>query len=113
MFKEFESKPIKRLAHLVVESDVIKILNKESTSVLTSIEHGKVIEFKHYEPVKVGDYIVFLNQDDVYHCNAKVFAERNITDEKVINPVSNGILDYFSYTHLPLKLQKLVNLSVN
>lgn len=78
MFKEYESKPIKRLAHLVVESDVIKELKEESTSTLTSIEHGKVIEFKHYEPVKVGDYVVFLNDDDVYHCNAKVFADRNI-----------------------------------
>lgn len=77
MFKEYESKPIKRLAHLVVESDIITLID-ESTATLKSIEHNIAITFKHYEPVKVGDYICFLNKDDVYHCNAKVFAERNI-----------------------------------
>jgi hypothetical protein len=75
MFKQYHSKPITRSAHLVTEDDVIVKLD-ESTSSL----NGEV-NFKHYEEVKVGDYIVYLNEEDIYHCNAKVFAERNIVDE--------------------------------
>lgn len=77
MFKEYESKPIKRLAHLVVESDVITKID-ESTSILQPLDFTETVTFKHYDPVKVGDYIVCVDDTDIYHCNAKVFAERNI-----------------------------------
>ena len=77
MFIKYQSKPITRLAHKVTESDVItEVEDKESTSVLNSSSSS--VAFKHYEPVLVGDYIVYLNEDDIYHCSAKVFAERNI-----------------------------------
>lgn len=76
-FKEYESKPITRLARRVGERDQIVPTTKESTSVLNAL-YLEPIPFKHYEPVKVGDYIVFLNEKDVYHCTKEVFEERNI-----------------------------------
>ncbi len=36
------------------------------------------IRFKAYEPPMAGDYIVYLNNNDVYHCSEKVFKERNV-----------------------------------
>ena len=80
MFKNYFSKPTIRRAHQVVAADKIIVLNKDSTSMLQFNNLEEEIEFKHYEPVKVGDYVVFLNSEDVYHCNAKVFADRNILD---------------------------------
>ena len=79
-FKEYQSKPIKRLAHKVTAGDVItKVEGQEATFNLIS---GKSdVDFKAYEEVNIGDYIVFLNDNDIYHCNAEVFAERNIINE--------------------------------
>ena len=76
MFTEYQSRPITRLAHKVSATDVITAQEAESTSTLS--DGDKLVEFKHYEPVAIGDYIVYLNDSDVYHCNAKVFAERNL-----------------------------------
>lgn len=44
-------------------------------------EYGKTagsVVFKFHEPVKVGDYIVYLDDTDIYHCRREVFEERNI-----------------------------------
>lgn len=79
MFKNYFSKPTIRNAHKVVDSDVLTVIN-ESTSMLQSKDMTEELHFKHYQPVNVGDYVVFLNGEDVYHCNAKVFADRNILD---------------------------------
>lgn len=75
-FKEYRSKPITRLAYEVSESDSINIEEKEATSSIAI--DGEKVFFKHYEPVKTGDFIVYLNDSDIYHCDRKVFEERNI-----------------------------------
>lgn len=67
MFKNYQSKPILHKAHCVEESDIITpVEGKEATSLLTAADSQ--LTFKHYEPVNVGDYIVYSNDDDVYHC---------------------------------------------
>lgn len=74
-FIEYKSKPITRLAYKVKSLDEIEESKKECTSVL--IFGLAEVEFKHYEPVKVGDFIVYLRGDDIYHCDGAVFSERN------------------------------------
>jgi hypothetical protein len=38
------------------------------------------IDFMHSDDVNVGDYITYMNDDDVYHYTEKSFEERNIID---------------------------------
>ena len=78
MFKDYLSKPITRKAHKIVEGDnITKVSGAEATYVLESSDQLIVI-FKAYEDTKVGDYIIYLKDDDIYHCSAEVFADRNI-----------------------------------
>jgi hypothetical protein len=81
MFINYESKPVIRSAHKVVTSDVItKAEDKEATYMLHS--EGMIsVTFKAYEEVKIGDYIVYLDATDIYHCSAKIFSDRNIVPE--------------------------------
>jgi len=74
-FKEYQSKPVTRKAYEVKESDVITDIGESTSSVLVG---GDYIEFKHYEPVSAGDYVVYLNDSDIYHCSREVFHERNV-----------------------------------
>lgn len=75
MFKAYEGKPVTRMAHEVTAEDVIEKVG-EATSTINGVE------FKHYEPVNVGDYIVRLTEDDTYHCTKAVFEERNYITQK-------------------------------
>lgn len=75
-FKSYESKPVTRTAHEITITDTIEQID-ESTSTLSS-EGIPRLFFKHYEPVSVGDFVVFLSNTDIYHCTREVFSERNI-----------------------------------
>jgi hypothetical protein len=75
-FIDYKSKPITRSAYKVKAISEIIEHNEDCTSTLLVDQYA--LDFKHYEPVAVGDYIVYLNETDVYHCTAKVFEERNI-----------------------------------
>ena len=77
MFKEYKSKPITRKALKIIEQHNVRY-DGISTAKVT-LEH-RVLEFKCYEEPKVGDYICYLNAEDIYHCSAKVFEERNIVE---------------------------------
>lgn len=79
-FKEYQSKPITRLAYEVSERDSINEEETESTS--SVVIDGVKVFFKHYEQVKPGDFIVYLNDSDVYHCDRAVFMDRNIVEDK-------------------------------
>jgi len=77
-FKEYHSKPVTRTAYRIRDTDpyVTKVEGKESTF---QLQVGpSTVQFKAYEQVKSGDYIVYLNHTDIYHCSSKVFEERNI-----------------------------------
>ncbi|MFO7964196.1 MAG: hypothetical protein R6U50_09775, partial [Desulfobacterales bacterium] len=41
------------------------------------IPQGGIFNFVAHEEIKTGDFVVYLNAEDIYHCNRKVFAERN------------------------------------
>lgn len=75
MFNRYQGKAVERLAHEVSDSDRIQRCQTESTSMI-DIDGGAVY-FKHYEPVKPGDFIVYLKDDDIYHCSREVFLNRN------------------------------------
>lgn len=77
-FKECQSKPITRLAYEVRDSDIVTAEDKEATSSI--VIDGHKTFFKHYENVKTGDFIVHLNDSDIYHCDRSVFMDRNIVD---------------------------------
>lgn len=77
MFKDYQSKPITRKAHKITDECVITKLEAEATYQIKSPTLA-TYKFKAYEDINVGDFIVFLNDDDIYHCNAIVFADRNI-----------------------------------
>lgn len=88
-FKEYKSKPVTRKAHKVTDADFISKVDGVESCFELFMDDLRVSEqsrlsqgiiFKAYEPVNTGDYIVYLNADDIYHCNAEVFAERNILD---------------------------------
>ena len=87
MFKSYESKPITRTAHKITAEDQIEPSNIVPGVYYLRIAHWPSTEprtevmFKAYEECKVGDYIVYLKEDDIYHCSAEVFAERNIVPE--------------------------------
>lgn len=79
MFKDYQSKPITRSAHRITNEDTTyKVEGAESTYILIIKESLEKVRFKAYEEVKVGDYVVYLDDTDIYHCSAKVFEERNI-----------------------------------
>lgn len=78
MFKNYISKPIVRKAYCITIVDDVEPLDNSTSILNRGIDD---VVFKHYESVEVGDYIVYLNDDDIYHCNAKVFAEHNIIPE--------------------------------
>jgi hypothetical protein len=83
MFKRYQSKPIVRLAYQIQPNDGICPEPHESTchvNVANGESMGTQVSFVAHEEVRTGDYIVYLNEDDIYHCSAKVFAERNIID---------------------------------
>ena len=82
MFKEYASKPIIRRAHKIVAEDVITKLAEEATYRIDSKCAQVDVKFKAYEEVKAGDYIVYLDDTDIYHCSENVFRERNIIPEQ-------------------------------
>jgi hypothetical protein len=94
MFKNYFSKPTIRNAHKITDTDRITALD-DSTSMLQA-ENMLGVAFKHHEPVNLGDYIIYLNDKDVYHCNAKVFADRNIVNG--INRVSHEHIEKLKNT---------------
>jgi hypothetical protein len=73
-FKRYKGKPIFRQAYQLQESDALTPVGESTLAVGIG---GSVVEFKHYEPVVAGDYVVYLTVNDTYHCSKAVFEERN------------------------------------
>lgn len=82
MFKDYESKPVTRRAMKITEDMDFDIIDDSTMTCYYKMSDTEktYVDFKHHQEVEVGDYIVYLNDDDIYHCDAKVFAERNIVD---------------------------------
>lgn len=82
-FNLYQSRPIERLATQIKSGGFLeKIPFKESTYHYQHDRDGVSVEFKaHQEPV-AGDYICYLNESDIYHVDAKTFAERNVLESE-------------------------------
>lgn len=80
-FTRYESRPITRLAHRITEQDRINFTGEMGKLRLTP-KHGEPVDFVHYGEVMTGDYVVYLNDQDVYHCSREVFIERNLVSEE-------------------------------
>jgi len=78
-FKEYTSRPITRLAYEIQPDDVLWTTGNESEWAV-SVD-GEVVKFKAYEDPEDGDYVVYLDDTDVYHCRRDVFHERNVVGE--------------------------------
>lgn len=76
-FTDYNSKPIVRKAYEILEGDLIEYDTDTKQAILRHT--NDVLPFVAYEQPKAGDYIVYLNEDDIYHCSSEVFKERNIT----------------------------------
>ncbi len=79
MFQTYQSKPIERLAHEITVEDrleqqgfstIWRLTNPEGKHILFDVPSGKKPEY--------GDYVVFIDERDVYHCSEAVFKERNV-----------------------------------
>lgn len=76
-FKEYESKPITRRAYRIKPTDDIKHSGINTFKITIA---GEEYTFKAYETIFPGDYVVYLDEKDIYHCRDAVFRERNIVD---------------------------------
>ena len=80
MFKEYESKPITRLAYQIREGDSFW---QDDNTLLWNLypEGSPSVSFAAHEEVSLGDWVVYLTEEDTYHCTDKVFRERNVVEE--------------------------------
>jgi len=76
-FKDYKSKPVVRRAYQVQPGDKIETVAEGHHVIQVD---GEDVFFQAYDPVMPFDYIVYLNEDDIYHCNKEVFEERNYVD---------------------------------
>lgn len=81
-FKLYEGKPIVREAHQLTEVDLDFITYRqvgEDIKAVFTIDGQEVVFAFHCKAgeMKVGDYVVFINEKDTYHCSKEVFEERN------------------------------------
>ena len=79
MFKSYKSKPIERLA-LRLDFSIDKLTEIDKNTFTLRREGEFVCDFKAYQEVEDGDYVCYLNGNDIYHCCAKIFAEQNEVD---------------------------------
>lgn len=77
-FQRYQSRPITRLAHEIAEDQEIRDVGGNT---FVTLVDGQDLVFKAYQEPLPGDFIVYLNQDDIYHCSREVFLERNIVEE--------------------------------
>lgn len=77
-FKAHQTKPTKRLAYQIKASDNIRSINRNTYSIILANE---LIRFKAHETIFPGDFIIALDDDDIYHCREDVFKERYITED--------------------------------
>jgi len=77
-FKEYESKPVIRTAYRVKAGDDIQDLGECTYAIFIE---GKEYVFKAYETIFPGDYVVYLDEKDIYHCRDAVFRERHFVHD--------------------------------
>lgn len=76
-FQAYESKPVTHHAVQITEAHEVTKIGEATYAIKLS---DKTLAFKAYEPPLVGDYVVWLKDDDIYHCSEAVFRERNVVE---------------------------------
>jgi len=74
-FKEYESKPITRLAYRITGKEGLQAV--DNNTFIIDIGDNNVT-FKAHETVFPGDFVIYQSEDDVYHCRQAVFHDRNV-----------------------------------
>ena len=77
-FKRYESRPITRLAYELQENDYTSALPDSSYCVEVDAQD---VFFKAYQTPLPGDFVVYLNDEDIYHVARSVFIERNVVED--------------------------------
>ena len=77
-WKEYDSRPVTRVAYEIRADDEVNATGEESTYVIEI--DGESVKFKAYEDPEPGDYVVRLTEEDTYHCRRDVFHERNVVE---------------------------------
>lgn len=75
-FKEYQSKPVTRLAMEILEGHNLQYTASESKG--TVMTNSGLLQFACHEEPHVGDFVCYLTESDVYHCNRAVFKQRNV-----------------------------------
>ena len=73
-FKSYKSKPVIRSAYEIQSNDAIHAVGESEFYMSIG---GNDVAFKAHETIFPGDFIVYLDDKDVYHCRREVFKERN------------------------------------
>lgn len=76
-FKDYQSKPVTRRAYQIQSTDVIHQIDEHTYEIRID---GDLYTFKAHETIFPGDFVVYLDESDIYHCRQAVFRERNIVD---------------------------------
>lgn len=72
-FEDFTTKPQKRKA-LQIKPEHNLRYDKWETRAVIETESG-TITFAAYNEPSIGDYVVYLNSSDIYHCPEETFNE--------------------------------------
>lgn len=78
-FKEYQSKPVIRLAYELKEGDYI---GKSGFDRYCTVIDGKRVTFTANKVPLVGDFVIYINDEDIYHCPRSIFLDRNTVDEE-------------------------------
>jgi hypothetical protein len=79
-FRVYQGRQINRTAYEIQEGDtIVKMASNYTGGPSKSVIEldGQEFEFVHYEPVKPGDFICYLDATDIYHVRRSVMKQRN------------------------------------
>ena len=77
-FQKYQSKPVERTAYEITGNEDIE--HQGAGAAVAKLEVGDMtinVVFSATQYIKVGDFIVYLNDNDIYHCPRDVFLDRN------------------------------------
>lgn len=85
IFKDYTSKPIIRKAAVLTDTNLIdrgKDVTGPRYALIICEVTSAALNFVAHQPPVVGDYVVYLDATDVYHCSKEVFTDSNIVGDK-------------------------------
>ena len=74
-FKRYPSRPITRLAYEIQEDDVLSSRTPGEWQITVGTER---VTFKAHAIPETGDFVVYQNAEDIYHCPREVFLGHSV-----------------------------------